>query len=109
MALQVPTQGETPPRGAPVLAVSSLAVSPQGDNSFVVMTNFIVTPGQKQGTCPEVNTLASSSGLSFCNSGDCGGITVERLFLTLGGVVKARAWPPVIVPDSCVLYEDLFC
>lgn len=52
-----------------MLAVSSLAVSPQGDNSFVVMTNFIVTPGQKQGTCPEVNTLASFSGLSFCNSG----------------------------------------
>lgn len=42
-------------------------VSTQGDNSFVVMTNFIVTPGQKQGTCPEVNTLASFSSLSFCD------------------------------------------
>lgn len=69
VALQVPTQGEAPHRGDPVLAVSLLAVSPQGDNSFVVMTNFIVTPGQKQGTCPEVNTPASFSGLSFCNSG----------------------------------------
>lgn len=69
VALQVPTQGEAPHRGDPVLAVSLLAVSPQGDNSFVVMTNFIVTPGQKQGTCPEVNTLASFSGLRFCNSG----------------------------------------
>lgn len=52
-----------------VPAVSSLAVSPQGDSSFVVMTNFIVTPGQKQGTCPEVNALASFSGLSSCHFG----------------------------------------
>lgn len=44
-------------------------MSPQGDSSFVVMTNFIVTPGQKQGTCLEVSTLASFSGLSFCNLG----------------------------------------
>lgn len=69
VALQVPTQGQVPHRGDSVLAVSLLAVSPQGDNSFVVMTNFIVTPGQKQGTCPEVNVSASFSGLSFCNSG----------------------------------------
>lgn len=54
---------------AAVLAVSSWAVSPQGDNSFVVMTNFIVTPGQKQGTCPEVNIIVPFSGLSFCNVG----------------------------------------
>ncbi|XP_077168141.1 P2X purinoceptor 1 [Paroedura picta] len=26
---------------------------PQGDSSFVVMTNFIITQGQKQGRCPE--------------------------------------------------------
>lgn len=70
VALQIPTQGAAPHRGDPVLAVSSLAVSSQGDNSFVVMTNFIVTPGQKQGTCPEVNTPAPFSGLSFRNSGE---------------------------------------
>lgn len=52
-----------------VPAVSSLAVSPQGDNSFVVMTNFIITPGQKQGTCPEVRALAPFSGHGVCNSG----------------------------------------
>ncbi|POI25229.1 hypothetical protein CIB84_011021, partial [Bambusicola thoracicus] len=51
---------------------------PQGDSSFVVMTNFIITPGQKQGTCPEVNTAASFSGHSFCNLGGCGGGTDER-------------------------------
>lgn len=57
---------ETPSENV-VLAVSLLAVFPQGDSSFVVMTNFIVTPGQKQGTCPEVNALASFGSLSFCN------------------------------------------
>lgn len=72
-----------------MLAVSSLAVSPQGDNSFVVMTNFIVTPGQKQGTCPEVNTLAFFSGLSFCNSGALWWCHLGKTFLTLGGLVKA--------------------
>lgn len=79
---------ETPSENT-VPAVSSLAVSPQGDSSFVVMTNFIVTPGQKQGTCPEVNALASFSGLSFCNVGGCGGGTGEGVFLTLRGLVKA--------------------
>lgn len=32
----------------------------QGDSSFVVMTNFIVTPQQAQGYCAEVRTLALS-------------------------------------------------
>lgn len=80
---------ETPSENA-VLAVILLAVSPQGDSSFVVMTNFIVTPGQKQGNCPEVSTLASFSSLSFCNFGGCGGGgTGEGVFLTLKGLVKA--------------------
>lgn len=30
----------------------------QGDNSFVVMTNFIATPRQAQGHCAEVRTVA---------------------------------------------------
>lgn len=28
--------------------------NPQGDSSFVVMTNYIITEGQKMGKCPEV-------------------------------------------------------
>lgn len=75
---------ETPSENT-VPAVSSLAVFPQGDSSFVVMTNFIVTPGQKQETCPEVKALASFSSLRFCNFGGCGG----DVFLTLRGLVKA--------------------
>lgn len=33
----------------------SLRLTPQGDSSFVVMTNYIVTEGQKLGKCPEVS------------------------------------------------------
>lgn len=58
-------------------------MSLQGDSSFVVMTNFIITPGQKQGTCPEVNTPTFFSGHSFCNLGGCGGGTEEVVILTV--------------------------
>ncbi|EOA95842.1 P2X purinoceptor 1, partial [Anas platyrhynchos] len=42
---------------------------PQGDNSFVVMTNFIITPGQKQGTCPELPDAGSCTRDSNCSKG----------------------------------------
>ncbi|NXS14288.1 P2RX1 protein, partial [Neodrepanis coruscans] len=58
-----------PHRGDTVLAVSSLAVSPQGDNSFVVMTNFIITPGQKQGTCPELPDAGLCTWDNDCTKG----------------------------------------
>lgn len=32
-----------------------LRLIPQGDSSFVVMTNYIITEGQKLGKCPEVS------------------------------------------------------
>ncbi|NWU17794.1 P2RX1 protein, partial [Cephalopterus ornatus] len=42
---------------------------PQGDNSFVVMTNFIVTPGQKQGTCPELPDTGLCTRDNDCTKG----------------------------------------
>ncbi|KAM6110701.1 LOW QUALITY PROTEIN: P2X purinoceptor 1-like [Pterocles gutturalis] len=42
---------------------------PQGDNSFVVMTNFIVTPGQKQDTCPELPDAGLCTQDSDCAKG----------------------------------------
>uniref|UniRef100_A0A8C9F1X1 P2X purinoceptor n=1 Tax=Pavo cristatus TaxID=9049 RepID=A0A8C9F1X1_PAVCR len=42
---------------------------PQGDSSFVVMTNFIITPGQKQGTCPELPDAGLCSQDSDCSEG----------------------------------------
>ncbi|KFP81601.1 P2X purinoceptor 1, partial [Acanthisitta chloris] len=73
---------------------------PQGDNSFVVMTNFIVTPGQKQGTCPEVNALASFSWLSFCNSGgDC-----EQLSLFPTGLMTGKCVPYNSSVKTCEIF-----
>lgn len=34
-------------------------LNPQGDSSFVVMTNYIITEGQKMGKCPEVSKIVS--------------------------------------------------
>lgn len=42
---------------------------PQGDSSFVVMTNFIITPGQKQGTCPELPDAGLCRQDSDCSEG----------------------------------------
>ncbi|XP_066492569.1 P2X purinoceptor 1 [Tiliqua scincoides] len=39
--------------GPHIWDVADYVFPPQGDSSFVVMTNFIVTRGQKQGVCPE--------------------------------------------------------
>ncbi|KAJ6655723.1 hypothetical protein lerEdw1_004776 [Lerista edwardsae] len=39
--------------GPHIWDVADYVFPPQGDSSFVVMTNFIVTHGQKQGVCPE--------------------------------------------------------
>lgn len=40
--------------------MSSLNPTPQGDSSFVVMTNYIITEGQKMGKCPEVGEKKTS-------------------------------------------------
>lgn len=44
--------------------ISALNPTLQGDSSFVVMTNYIITEGQKMGKCPEVGQIAPAS-LSF--------------------------------------------
>ncbi|XP_044079442.1 P2X purinoceptor 1 isoform X4 [Siniperca chuatsi] len=46
--------------------VADYVFPPQGDSSFVVMTNYIITEGQKMGKCPELQDQNN------CNSdGDC--------------------------------------
>lgn len=44
-----------------ILPAHSPAPHLQGDSSFVVMTNFIITPHQAQGYCAEVRTAAHPS------------------------------------------------
>lgn len=45
--------------------ISLLNPTPQGDSSFVVMTNYIITEGQKMGKCPEVG---ENTPVSLCFS-----------------------------------------
>uniref|UniRef100_A0A8C3S7L5 P2X purinoceptor n=1 Tax=Chelydra serpentina TaxID=8475 RepID=A0A8C3S7L5_CHESE len=41
--------------------VADYVIPPQGENVFFVMTNLIVTPNQRQDTCPEVGRTAPTS------------------------------------------------
>uniref|UniRef100_A0A8C0GWH5 Purinergic receptor P2X 1 n=1 Tax=Chelonoidis abingdonii TaxID=106734 RepID=A0A8C0GWH5_CHEAB len=43
--------------GPHIWDVADYVFPPQGDSSFVVMTNVIITRGQKQDICPEVNRI----------------------------------------------------
>ncbi|XP_059207762.1 P2X purinoceptor 1 [Centropristis striata] len=53
--------------------VADYVFPPQGDSSFVVMTNYIITEGQKMGKCPELK------GKHNCSSNaDCEGGSIKR-------------------------------
>nr|XP_032800969.1 P2X purinoceptor 4-like [Petromyzon marinus] len=43
-----------------VFDAADYVVPPQEPNSFFVMTNFVLTPNQTQGTCPQVRLLTGS-------------------------------------------------
>ncbi|XP_023120567.2 P2X purinoceptor 1 isoform X3 [Amphiprion ocellaris] len=86
--------------------VADYVFPPQGDSSFVVMTNYIITEGQKMGKCPELK------GKHNCNSdSDCEGGSFKR---QMTGVCvegtktcEVLAWCPVEddhnIPDPPLL------
>ncbi|XP_068455842.1 P2X purinoceptor 1 isoform X2 [Clinocottus analis] len=49
--------------------VADYVFPPQGDSSFVIMTNYIITEGQKMGKCPELRGKHSCSSNSDCEGG----------------------------------------
>ncbi|XP_037126536.1 P2X purinoceptor 1-like isoform X2 [Syngnathus acus] len=49
--------------------VAEYVFPPQGDSSFVVMTNYIITEGQKMGTCPELPGKSNCSSDADCEKG----------------------------------------
>ncbi|KAM9782343.1 P2X purinoceptor 1 isoform X1 [Syngnathus typhle] len=49
--------------------VAEYVFPPQGDSSFVVMTNYIITEGQKMGTCPELPGKSNCSSDADCKKG----------------------------------------
>uniref|UniRef100_A0A8C8MH72 P2X purinoceptor n=1 Tax=Oncorhynchus tshawytscha TaxID=74940 RepID=A0A8C8MH72_ONCTS len=46
--------------GGRVWDVADYNIPPQGESSFFVLTNMIVTPNQTQSTCPEVSSMFSN-------------------------------------------------
>ncbi|XP_031713440.1 P2X purinoceptor 1 isoform X2 [Anarrhichthys ocellatus] len=56
-------------RSEGVWDVAESVFPPQGDASFVVMTNYIITEGQKIGKCPELQGKHSCSSNSDCKGG----------------------------------------
>uniref|UniRef100_A0A8D2Q704 P2X purinoceptor n=1 Tax=Varanus komodoensis TaxID=61221 RepID=A0A8D2Q704_VARKO len=79
--------------------VADYVFPPQGDSSFVVMTNFIVTRDQKQETCPEVMLPGiSSSALWLCPpSGIMTGKCVN--FSRTERTCEIFGWCPVEIDD----------
>ncbi|XP_061608125.1 P2X purinoceptor 1 isoform X3 [Phyllopteryx taeniolatus] len=49
--------------------VADYVFPPQGDSSFVVMTNYIITEGQKMGMCPELPGKHNCSSDADCERG----------------------------------------
>ncbi|XP_048872645.1 P2X purinoceptor 1 isoform X2 [Brienomyrus brachyistius] len=79
----------------------------QGDSSFVVMTNYIMTEGQQQTTCPEPQANCTSDT-------DCKGGTFKRQLtgkcLTEVGKCEIQAWCPTEnepkIPDPALLMSS---
>ncbi|KAM7398484.1 hypothetical protein PAMA_006409 [Pampus argenteus] len=78
----------------------------QGDSSFVVMTNYIITDGQKMGRCPELH------GKKNCSSNaDCEGGSFKRqmtgVCVNTTNTCEVLAWCPVEddhkIPDPALL------
>ncbi|XP_026183715.1 P2X purinoceptor 1 isoform X2 [Mastacembelus armatus] len=85
--------------------VSDYVFPPQGDSSFVVMTNFIMTEGQQMGKCPELG------GKYSCRSdSDCEGGSIKRqmtgVCVNKTKTCEVVTWCPV-EDDSSIPYPPL--
>ncbi|POI33019.1 hypothetical protein CIB84_003229 [Bambusicola thoracicus] len=74
--------------------VADYVIPPQGENVFFVMTNLIVTPNQRQTTCPEVGRTESF-----------GSQTPTKLGFSL---LSSSALQSVNIPDA-LCYKDEDC
>lgn len=90
--------------------VADYVFPPQGDSSFVVMTNYIITEGQSLGKCPEL------PGKHNCNSSvDCEGGSFKRtghgkmtgVCVNTTKTCEVLAWCPIendtYIPDPPLL------
>ncbi|KAM6906926.1 P2X purinoceptor 1 isoform 2-T2 [Xenentodon cancila] len=86
--------------------VADYVFPPQGDSSFVVMTNYIITEGQKMGKCPELKDKKNCS-----SHADCEGGSFKRqmtgMCVNTTNTCEVLTWCPVeddrIIPDPPLL------
>ncbi|TNN64758.1 P2X purinoceptor 1 [Liparis tanakae] len=78
--------------------VADYVFPPQGDSSFVVMTNYIITEGQEMGKCPELQGKHSCSSDSECEGGSfkrTGHGQMTGVCLNATKTCEVLAWCPV--------------
>ncbi|KAI2661563.1 P2X purinoceptor 4 [Labeo rohita] len=100
--------------GVHVWDVSEYVIPPQGENSFFVLTNVILTPGQTQSKCPEIpGKLTRCDSDSDCKEGlnkvRSNGVQTGRC-VQYSDTIKTcevQAWCPLendtIVPKPAIL------
>ncbi|XP_030294617.1 P2X purinoceptor 1 isoform X4 [Sparus aurata] len=90
--------------------VADYVFPPQGDSSFVVMTNYIITEGQKMGTCPELQGKANCTKDADCEGGSfkrTGHGQLTGVCVPANKTCEVLAWCPVEndhnIPDPPLL------
>ncbi|XP_036974450.1 P2X purinoceptor 1 isoform X3 [Acanthopagrus latus] len=78
--------------------VADYVFPPQGDSSFVVMTNYIITEGQQMGKCPELHGKANCTTDADCEGGSfkrTGHGQMTGLCVPATKTCEVLAWCPV--------------
>ncbi|XP_053702274.1 P2X purinoceptor 1 isoform X1 [Synchiropus splendidus] len=90
--------------------VADYVFPPQGDSSFVVMTNYIMTEGQQMGKCPELPGKHNCSTDSDCEGGSykrTGHGEMTGVCVNATKTCEVLAWCPVendhVIPDPPLL------
>ncbi|XP_072271726.1 P2X purinoceptor 1 [Pyxicephalus adspersus] len=81
--------------GTEIWDVADYVFPPQGDSSFVVMTNFIITPEQQMGTCNELPDVAPCK-----TNEDCKAFS----FRQAQGILSGNCTPYDNKTKSCEVY-----
>ncbi|XP_034539794.1 P2X purinoceptor 1 isoform X1 [Notolabrus celidotus] len=90
--------------------VADYVFPPQGDSSFVVMTNYIITEGQNMSTCPELPGKHNCSSNRDCEGGSfkrTGHGQMTGVCMNTTKTCEVLAWCPVeddhTIPDPPLL------
>ncbi|KAG7516464.1 P2X purinoceptor 1 isoform X1 [Solea senegalensis] len=89
--------------------VADYVFPPQGDSSFVVMTNYIITEGQNMGKCPELKGKHNCSSDADCEGGSykrTGHGEMTGICVNATKTCEVLAWCP-IEDDHVIPYPPL--